>query len=384
MDLRNYIKPELWDAISDSYEAENFKHAILDAIHVISDLLREKSGVDGDGVALVGKALGGDPPLLRLNKLQTQSEKDEQKGMAELLRGIYQAIRNPRSHEQIKDSKQTADTIILFVNYMLDVLGSSEKPFTVEGFLERVTDPRFVHDSKYASLLVDEIPKNKQFDTLVTLYREKNSYRGVDAFGPFVLVINELIACILPDQRHQFLSIVSDELKTVKQDFIIRQNFQILLPEHWGQISEIARLRIENIVFNSIQEGQSANGELVESRGWLATWGRKFLGHFENVFSIQWELIEKLKSDDLLGQDYVIEFFLEFLYKNMTDSYDVKMLLEAIHQLVLDEHDEMRKKKLLLPVSNSPQKDEFIESLKAKIPGIEQYLPPDNMGDIPF
>jgi len=60
-------------------------------MHVITTVLREKSGVDGDGAPLVGKSLGGDGPPIRLNSLQTDSERNIQKGFDAILRA-YSAL----------------------------------------------------------------------------------------------------------------------------------------------------------------------------------------------------------------------------------------------------------------------------------------------------
>jgi len=89
MNLKTHIRPELWHTIANTYEAENYSHAILDAIHYLSDTLRAKSGVDGDGASLVGQALGGKAPRLRVNKLQTETERNVQKGLQQILRGLY-------------------------------------------------------------------------------------------------------------------------------------------------------------------------------------------------------------------------------------------------------------------------------------------------------
>ena len=70
-----------------------------------------RSGLDGGGAGLVGQALGGDSPKLRLNPLETENDRNEQKGFEQILRGMYVGIRNPRSHETIADSKETADRI---------------------------------------------------------------------------------------------------------------------------------------------------------------------------------------------------------------------------------------------------------------------------------
>jgi uncharacterized protein (TIGR02391 family) len=93
MNLKTHISNNLWLAIQSNYENGDFNGAILDAIHYLSNLLREKTGVDGDGSSLIGQVFGGEHPRLRINKLQTETEKNEQKGIENILRGIYQAIR---------------------------------------------------------------------------------------------------------------------------------------------------------------------------------------------------------------------------------------------------------------------------------------------------
>ena len=117
MDLQAHIEGSLWQAIQSTYEAGNYSHAIVDAMHYLSNVLREKTGVEGDGKSLVGQALGGDSPRLRINRLQTETERNEQQGLESILRGMYQAIRNPRSHEQIEDKRETADAVIYLTDY---------------------------------------------------------------------------------------------------------------------------------------------------------------------------------------------------------------------------------------------------------------------------
>ena len=154
MNLQPAIPAPLWAAISGAYEAKNYSHAILEATYYLSNVLRERAGVDGDGAALVGQALGGDLPKLRLNAFQTESEKNIQKGFEQILRGVYIGIRNPRSHEQTTDDKETADAIIHFLGYVVILLNASKEAFTIESFVERVQDPEFVDSKRYAELLI--------------------------------------------------------------------------------------------------------------------------------------------------------------------------------------------------------------------------------------
>jgi uncharacterized protein (TIGR02391 family) len=123
--IETQINPEFWLAIANSYQAENYTDAIKDAMSVVTETLRDKSGLDGDGTELVGKALGfgkDNSPRIRINKLQTETEKNIQIGLQEILRGLYSLVRNPRIHEKVDDSKKTADTIITFIDYLLGFL----------------------------------------------------------------------------------------------------------------------------------------------------------------------------------------------------------------------------------------------------------------------
>src|SRR5437764_11655835 len=104
MNLETEINPELWQAIRRSYENGAYANAILDSIHFLSEAIRMKTGLQSDGTALAGQAFGGKSPKLRLNRLETESEQNIQHGVEQLLRGVYQALRNPRSHGRVDDT----------------------------------------------------------------------------------------------------------------------------------------------------------------------------------------------------------------------------------------------------------------------------------------
>ncbi|MBK7217378.1 MAG: hypothetical protein IPH95_10060 [Candidatus Promineofilum sp.] len=82
------------------------------------------------------------------------------------------AIRNPRSHEQFSDQQQDAEAIIHFVDYLLRVIIASKESFTIESFLEAVTDSEFVETERYAEILISEVPANRRGDALSTMKLE--------------------------------------------------------------------------------------------------------------------------------------------------------------------------------------------------------------------
>jgi len=174
MDLKTQLTDQLWATIETSYESNNYTNAILDSLYYLGDFIREKTGLQSDGVSLIGQAFGGKSPKLRVNQLQTESELDIQKGTANLLMGLYQSIRNPRSHTRLVDSKEDADAIILFVNYILKIIGASKGSFSKDEFLARVFDAAFVKKIRYAELLVDEIPTRYRLDIMIEVFRRKS------------------------------------------------------------------------------------------------------------------------------------------------------------------------------------------------------------------
>lgn len=78
---------------------DNYFHAVLEATKSIADKLREKSGLTEDGAKLVDATLCGSAPLLKINPLATDSQRSEQSGFANLVKGTFGMFRNPIAHE---------------------------------------------------------------------------------------------------------------------------------------------------------------------------------------------------------------------------------------------------------------------------------------------
>lgn len=77
-------------------------HACLEATKSIFDRLRTMTGLSGDGAALVDAALSlgkSGTPALAINALRTQTERDEQTGLANLIKGLGGLYRNPTAHD---------------------------------------------------------------------------------------------------------------------------------------------------------------------------------------------------------------------------------------------------------------------------------------------
>ncbi len=81
--------------------AENYFHAVFEAMKSIASKIRALSGLAGDGAPLVDAAFNlgkNNSPILAINSLSTETELGEQRGFANLLKGLYGVIRNPLAH----------------------------------------------------------------------------------------------------------------------------------------------------------------------------------------------------------------------------------------------------------------------------------------------
>ncbi len=78
---------------------ENFFHAILEAAKSVLDRMRLISGLSDDGTALVDKAFSLKSPHIALNSLRTETEKNQQNGLREIVNGMLHMVRNVTAHE---------------------------------------------------------------------------------------------------------------------------------------------------------------------------------------------------------------------------------------------------------------------------------------------
>lgn len=83
-------------------EHANYFHAVFEATKGVADRLRSMSGSTADGNVLVDETLecGKRPfPIVALNRYDSPSLINEQKGIAHLVRGLIHAFRNVTAHE---------------------------------------------------------------------------------------------------------------------------------------------------------------------------------------------------------------------------------------------------------------------------------------------
>jgi uncharacterized protein (TIGR02391 family) len=99
---------------------------VQEAVKSVADKMRSRTGLTDDGANLVDRVLGGEPPLLAINPRSTVSERSEQSGLANLVRGTFGMFRNPTAHEarlhwtMSKEDAEDLLTIVSLIHRRLD------------------------------------------------------------------------------------------------------------------------------------------------------------------------------------------------------------------------------------------------------------------------
>jgi len=96
--------PRVVEASKSCFVAGNYREAILNAFIALIDYVKEKTKLRIDTKDLMTKAFNVDNPVIKLNSLKEQYERDEQEGFRFLYMGASVGIRNPKAHKLIPQS----------------------------------------------------------------------------------------------------------------------------------------------------------------------------------------------------------------------------------------------------------------------------------------
>ena len=81
------------------YRDGHYKQAALEAYIRVIDEVKRRSKLNDDGDSLMNHAFGCDnrTPVIQFNSLQTEAERDEQRGLMFLFKGVV-GLRNSKAH----------------------------------------------------------------------------------------------------------------------------------------------------------------------------------------------------------------------------------------------------------------------------------------------
>ena len=343
----NY-NPALVDAAGDRISNGAYTDAVLAGIRCLSDTLRMVGGTEGDGAQLVGQVLGGSAPLFALSKLQTIAEKDEQKGIEQLIRGIYQGIRNPRSHEEIVDSEEYAIKVLTLIDLCLTYLARKVQEFDVQGFVARIYDVHFVENPEYAQALVAEVPRSEIISVFTNAFR----YRANGDLGKVKHAFGALYQLMTHEQMTEAALIVGEDLRNAVDSSEFANIFKLLKQECWLLLPEDARMRAENVIIEACKSGtHDARSSHTTDR--LGSWAGKFGRYFSRRDELAEVLISKLKGN-WYSQNYVGKYFMYVLPAIVSSSL-IEEASEALSYASIGNEALVVRSELLAVVKNYPK-----------------------------
>jgi uncharacterized protein (TIGR02391 family) len=128
------VHPDVLRFCREELLVDNYFHAVLEAAKSVADKLRDRSGLTDDGAALVDRTLGGDSPIVAINALSTESEKSEQRGFANLVKGTFGMFRNTTAHAPKinwalnREDAEEALTLLSMIHKRLDAARVLTRP----------------------------------------------------------------------------------------------------------------------------------------------------------------------------------------------------------------------------------------------------------------
>lgn len=98
---RRGVHPDVLTFCRAELVQKNYFHAVLEATKSVVEKTRQRTGLTGDGAELVDKAFGLGKvgmPFLAFNALQSPTDMNEQRGFANIMKGMFAAFRNVTAH----------------------------------------------------------------------------------------------------------------------------------------------------------------------------------------------------------------------------------------------------------------------------------------------
>ena len=280
MNIKSLLEPELWDEIKNNYENEDYTGAITNAVYYLRDTLREKTNLELDSKQLINGAFSQKNPKIKINKLQTTTEKNEQDGLRDSLLGIFGLIRNTLAHKKHKDTKEDALTIILYINFLLKLINKAKTSFSIDSFISTVYDKHFVQTKEYTKLLISEIPEKQLEDTILNLYKQINNNinnasisiedmeENFHILESLNLVFSELMKIVSEDKKKEIFEHFTNDFKTLNKSYELFWKVYLIL-DNWNLLGKLAKLRLANIITeytNDIEETKYQ--EMIFLKGW--------------------------------------------------------------------------------------------------------------------
>lgn len=120
------VHAEVFKYCNSELIVENYFHSIFEAVKSVADRVRAMTGLYADGNALADTAFATSNPLIRINFLKNETDRNEHIGLMNMIKSLFGMIRNPTAHKpKIKfvieeDEALDIMTVVSYVHKKLD------------------------------------------------------------------------------------------------------------------------------------------------------------------------------------------------------------------------------------------------------------------------
>jgi hypothetical protein len=188
---------------------------------------------------------------------------------------------------------------------LLRIVDQSKSPFSLPAFVGRVLDSGFVPSDRYALLLIDEIPETRRLQVCLDVYSRRSEGDANRQKYFYANVLPKLTV----DERSDLSHVISEDLRQTDDESLIRFVLAALPASFWTELTEIARLRSEHKLIESIRAGRFDEQSGRSTAGALGTWAIRILNLFQMKTELWKTVANKLQSDDTPGQAYALQWF---------------------------------------------------------------------------
>lgn len=117
------VHPRVCALARPRFEAGFFGDAVETSFKEVNDavkrLVREADGRELDGAGLMTTAFSPQNPIIRLTKLETESDRSEQQGYMQIMAGAMTGIRNPKAHANLNPDSTKALHLICLASLLM-------------------------------------------------------------------------------------------------------------------------------------------------------------------------------------------------------------------------------------------------------------------------
>ncbi|MFW0952908.1 TIGR02391 family protein [Vibrio parahaemolyticus] len=351
---------KLVEAVGNRLEHGLYTDAILQGTKYLTQLLRDKGGCEGDGANLVGQVLGGNVPKLPINSGNTISERDEQKGIEQLLRGYYIGIRNPRTHEVTEDTEEFCIRILILLDTILKYLNVELNEFDIIPVVDKIYDPHFVPSIEYAEALIAHVPNNKLVDMFILAFDRRTEGKTDDIKFAF----NAIYQQISGEDERKVTEHLGAALREAAEDTDIAEIFRLMKPSAWQLLQNDVKMRMENIIIKSCGVGRYDMYASSLTHGSIGTWGNTFGRYFSRINDLGETIISRL-ANDWYTQNYIAQYYPYALTTIITSDAMLKRLADQLAYAAIGNQAKILRTKLLEVAKNYPA--ELKEYLKVSV-----------------